>query len=147
MQARSAQRATRPFVGYGTTGSFERERMFTPLQLLPSQSGLRSPLVERPEMRLLWSIFVTGIEEYCQAIVRGDALSSAFCVSRAWIYGDGDGPTSFAHLCELFSVDPGRLRRALLEFRLSPRPELLRVVARRAWPQSSRLRGRAARSS
>ena len=70
------------------------------------------------ELGLLWAILDDGIQTYCREVLRGSTTSLDYREAERWIFrGDAEAVTSFTNLCEIFGIDPSRMRAALRELR------------------------------
>jgi len=81
------------------------------------------------EFGLLWAVFADGVQTYCREVMRGATNGLAYREVERWIFRpDSDALTSFSNLCELFGIDPRRLRRGLLRFRENPDRKVLDIL-------------------
>jgi hypothetical protein len=90
----------------------------------------RKPFPRHGAEALLWAVFIDGIETYCRAVLIQATQSLDFREAECWIFSrhlDG-GVTAFPNLCELFGVDPRRLRRGLLRFRENPQVDVMALL-------------------
>lgn len=106
----------------------------TDAEFILSSQLERSGVANRTgEFCLLWAVFTDGIHTYCREVVRGPTGSLAYREVERWIFRpSSDAITSFSSLCELFGLDPRRLRRALVRFREHPSLELIEILTQRA---------------
>jgi hypothetical protein len=82
------------------------------------------------EFGLLWAVFTDGIQAYCAEILRGSTTSLTYREVERWIFRpNSDAITSFSSLCELFGIDPRRMRRALICFREHPSEGILNLLS------------------
>ena len=89
--------------------------------LRESPRGNQRPSSEEREIGLLWAIFDDGIQTYCREILRGATSSLEYREAEWWIFrSPAEALTSFRSLCELFEIDPTRMRRALEQLREAP---------------------------
>jgi hypothetical protein len=98
--------------------------------LLPEQLKSSSTASRTGEFGLLWAVFTDGVQTYCREVLRGATTSLAYREVERWIFRpDSDAITSFSSLCELFGIDPRRMRRALLRFREQPSEGILNLLS------------------
>jgi hypothetical protein len=70
------------------------------------------------ELSLLWTVFSDGIETFRKEITLGRERSEVFLETLDWIQVTGsDSIFSFERLCELFQLNPARVRRSLFGWR------------------------------
>ena len=70
------------------------------------------------EISLLWTTFSDGIEIFRKEVTLGRENGEAFQETVAWIDASGDESIfSFDRLCELFRLNPTKVRRSLFEWR------------------------------
>jgi hypothetical protein len=70
------------------------------------------------EIALLWMVLMDGIRTYQDAVERGATYGADFRETERWILSRSEAHvTSFRSLCEIFRIDPTRLRRKLLAIR------------------------------
>lgn len=70
------------------------------------------------EISLLWTTFSDGIETFRKEVSLGREHGEAFVETLAWIEAEGDDSIfSFDRLCELFRLNPTRVRRSLFGWR------------------------------
>jgi hypothetical protein len=112
--------------------SFDPTTLIEPEVVLPEQF-YGSSKARTGEFGLLWAVFIDGIQTYCREILRGATNGLAYREVERWIFRpDSDAITSFSTLCELFGIDPRRLRRGLLRFREHPDRRILEILSRHA---------------
>ena len=76
------------------------------------------------ELSLLWTVFWDGLEIFQKEILLGRERSEAFLETIEWIDRTGDESIlSFERLCELFGLEPTRVRRSLYSWREQHRGE------------------------
>jgi hypothetical protein len=98
--------------------------------ILPSQLEEGSVAARTGEFGLLWAVFTDGIQTYCREILRGNTESLTYREVHRWIFRpSSDAITSFSNLCELFSIDPRKMRRALMRFREHPNEQILSLLS------------------
>ncbi|MGH7857531.1 MAG: hypothetical protein ACREQY_09385 [Candidatus Binatia bacterium] len=86
--------------------------------ILPEQYWDRPVPPEGGALSLLWMVFVDGIRSYQDALHRGATCGQDFRETQAWVLSsDTSHVTSFLTLCEVFGVNPTRLRLRLLGLR------------------------------
>jgi hypothetical protein len=101
--------------------------------ILPEQLENDTVSNRTGEFGLLWAVFSDGIETYCREILRGSTTSLSYREVERWIFRpSSDAVTSFSSLCELFGIDPRRMRRALIRFREHPSEGILNLLVIRA---------------
>jgi hypothetical protein len=109
--------------------SWDPQSLIEPEFILPEQLQDGNAANRSGEFGLLWAIFTDGLHTYCGEILKGTTTSLAYREVDRWIFRpDSDALTSFSNLCELFSIDPRRLRRGLLRFRQSPDRRVLEIL-------------------
>lgn len=70
------------------------------------------------ELALLWTVFSDGIETFRKEVMLGREQSEAFLETVEWIGVNGcEAIFSFERLCELFRLNPTKVRRSLFEWR------------------------------
>ena len=98
--------------------------------ILPEQLVNGSVADRNGEFGLLWAVFTDGIQSYCREILRGSTTSLMYREVERWIFRpNSDAITSFSSLCELFSIDARRMRRALIRFREHPSEGILNLLS------------------
>ena len=98
--------------------------------ILPSQLQSASVAARTGELGLLWAVFTDGVQSYCRDVLRGSTESLTYREVHRWIFRpNSDAITSFSNLCELFGIDPRKMRRALLRFHEHPNAELLALLS------------------
>ena len=98
--------------------------------ILPCQLEGGSVAGRTGEFGLLWAVFTDGIQSYCREVLRGSTDSLTYREVHRWIFRpNSDAITSFSNLCELFSIDPRKMRRALLRFHEHPNEGILNLLA------------------
>jgi hypothetical protein len=98
--------------------------------ILPCQLEGGSVAGRTGEFGLLWAVFTDGIQSYCREVLRGSTESLTYREVQRWIFRpNSDAITSFSNLCELFNIDPRKMRRALLRFHEHPSADLLSLLA------------------
>ena len=98
--------------------------------ILPSQLESASIAARTGEFGLLWAVFTDGIHCYCREVLRGNTDSLTYREVQRWIFRpSSDAITSFSNLCELFGIDPRKMRRALLRFNEHPNEGILNLLA------------------
>ena len=103
--------------------------IFEPALLLPQQLGDSRLATRGGEFGLLWAVFTDGIETYCSEILRGSTNALPYREVHRWIFRPAsDAITSFTNLCEIFGIDPRRMRRALIRFREHPSEGILNLM-------------------
>ena len=132
----AAAERSRPFIhrpsGFDSDGD-DQQSLFAESIVLPVQLQSALSVSQSREFALLWAVFIDGIQTYCYEIYAGTTTSLAFREVERWIFRpSSDAITSFSTLCELFSTDAARLRRALLQFREHPNPAILELLNLRA---------------
>lgn len=112
----------------GVVGFWDVANVVEPDFILPEQFQSRDK-TRTGEFGLLWAVFTDGIQTYCREVLRGATNGLVFREVERWIFRpDSDAITSFSNLCELFDIDPRRLRRGLLRFRENPSSGVLEVL-------------------
>lgn len=102
--------------------------MRTNVAIRESESGGRWPAREG-SIALLREILFDAIRIYCRGLAADRSWSPEFREAKRWLLDDSASSlTSCVTLCELFSIDPEKLRRALLRFPVDPDPQLIRLV-------------------
>jgi hypothetical protein len=62
-------------------------------------------------------------------VLHGTTRGLVYREVERWIFRpDSDALTSFSNLCELFDIDPRRLRRGLVRFRDNPDRRVLEIL-------------------
>ena len=108
---------------------YDPNNLLEPDFILPEQFNDTSNRVRTGEFGLLWAVFVDGIQTYCREVIRGATNGLAYREVERWIFRpDSDALTSFSNLCDLFGIDPRRLRRGLLRFRENPDRKILDIL-------------------
>ncbi len=98
--------------------------------ILPEQLESGSVANRTGEFGLLWAVFTDGVQTYCREILRGSTTSLTYREVERWIFRpNSDAITSFSSLCELFGIDPRRMRRALIRFREHPSEGILNLLS------------------
>jgi hypothetical protein len=98
--------------------------------ILPSQLQGSTVAARTGECELLWAVFTDGIQSYCRGVLCGSTESLAYREVHRWIFRpNSDAITSFSNLCELFGIDPRKMRRALLRFQEHPNVDLLSLLS------------------
>jgi hypothetical protein len=101
--------------------------------ILPEQLANTTAAHRTGEFALLWAVFTDGVQTYCKEILRGSTVSLTYREVERWIFRpSSDAITSFSSLCELFGIDPRRMRRALLHFRENPDRGILEIFTQNA---------------
>jgi hypothetical protein len=119
--------------GLSTANNWEPTSMLEPDLILPEQLAATSAVTRNGEFALLWAVFTDGIQSYCKEVLRGSTASLTYREVERWIFRpSSDAITSFSSLCELFSIDPRRMRRALLHYRENPDRGILEVLSQNA---------------
>lgn len=119
--------------GRDSHGSWDPFSLLEPELILPEQLQEKSRANRTGEFGLLWAVFVDGIQTYCRETLRGATTNLSYREVERWIFRpDSDALTSFSSLCELFGIDPKRLRRALVGFRERPSREVLELISHTA---------------
>jgi hypothetical protein len=114
-------------------GEWDVHALMEPEILLPGQLSESHPADRNGEFGLLWAVFIDGVQTYCKGVMRGATSSLTHREVERWIFRpSSDAITSFSNLCELFAIDPRRLRRALLRFREQPSAELMEFLTQNA---------------
>ncbi len=109
--------------------SWDPNSLIEPELILPEQLRDKTAANRSGEFGLLWAVFVDGIQTYCREVLRGATCGLAYREVERWIFRpDSDALTSFSNLCELFGIDPKRLRRGLLRFREHPNQGVLDIL-------------------
>lgn len=108
--------------------------LFEPELVLPEQLESHChPNRHSGAFRLLWAVFLDGVQTYCRLILGNATHAPSFREAEDWILDDeAVALTSFVNLCQLFNIDPLELREALLEFRRNPRQGVLEGLVRDA---------------
>ena len=97
--------------------------------ILPEQLQGGSVADRSGEFDLLWAVFTDGVQTYCREVLSGSTTSLTYREVERWIFRpSSDAITSFSSLCELFGIDPRRMRRALLRFRDQPSEGVLNLL-------------------
>ncbi len=110
--------------------TFDPMMVLEPDTLLPEQMDETTAASRNGEFALLWAVFTDGVRTYCREVLRGGGNSLACREVERWIFRpNSDALTSFSNLCELFGIDPRRLRRALLRFREHPSQQILEILS------------------
>lgn len=113
--------------------SYDPTALLEPDLVLPEQLCGKSAANLTGEFGLLWAVFVDGIQTYCREVLRGALTGLTYREVDRWIFRpDSDAVTSFSNLCELFDIDPRRLRRGLMHFRAHPDRKILEMFGRHA---------------
>jgi hypothetical protein len=116
-----------------TSKNFDPNALLEPDFILPDQLHERASVTRTGEFGLLWAVYVDGIQTYCREVLRGATTGLAYREVERWIFRpDSDAITSFSNLCDLFEVDPRKLRRGLLRFREQPDWRVLEILNRSA---------------
>jgi hypothetical protein len=75
------------------------------------------------ELSLLWTVFSDGIETFRKEVLLGREHSEVYIETVEWIEVTGDESIfSFDRLCELFRLNPAKVRRSLFAWRERQRP-------------------------
>ncbi len=70
------------------------------------------------EISLLWTVFSDGIETFRKEVNLGREHGEIFVETLAWVRTTGDESIfAFDRLCELFQLNPTRVRLSLLDWR------------------------------
>ena len=70
------------------------------------------------ELSLLWTVFSDGIETFRKEVLLGRERGEVYLETLEWIQAAGlEAIFSFDRLCELFSLNPVKVRRSLLSWR------------------------------
>jgi DNA-binding response OmpR family regulator len=89
-----------------------------------AESRRQKPSILDGELGLLWAIFDDGIQTYCREVVQGTISTLEYREVERWVFRSGDDAvTSFGSLCDLFGIDPKRMRGLLLKLRDRPDPD------------------------
>ena len=97
--------------------------------ILPEQLKDGSVSGRTGEFGLLWAVYTDGIQTYCREVLHGTTTSLTYREVERWIFRpNSDAITSFSTLCELFGIDPRRMRRALIRFREQPSEGILNLL-------------------
>lgn len=97
--------------------------------ILPEQLEDGSVAGRTGEFGLLWAVYTDGIQTYCREVLYGNITSLSYREVERWIFRpNSDAITSFSTLCELFGIDPRRMRRALIRFREQPSEGILNLL-------------------
>ena len=124
------ERVRPAFNGSAMNAAADLYPIFEPALVLPQQLGDGRLATRGGEFGLLWAVFTDGIETYCREILRGNTQNLAYREVDRWIFRPtSDAVTSFANLCEIFGMDPRRMRRALIRFREHPSEGILNLMA------------------
>ncbi|MGH7897767.1 MAG: hypothetical protein ACREQQ_07435 [Candidatus Binatia bacterium] len=119
--------------GVNNAKTWDPTSLLEPDFILPEQLGAASAVARNGEFALLWAVFADGIQSYCREVLRGATEGLAYREVERWIFRpNSDALTSFSSLCELFGIDPRRLRRALLHFRENPDRGVLQILTQNA---------------
>jgi len=119
--------------GVSSTQNWDPNSLIEADFILPEQLGGTSAALRTGEFSLLWAVFSDGIQSYCRQVLRGGTRSLTYREVEQWIFRpSSDAITSFSSLCELFGIDPRRMRRALLHFRENPQQGILELFTRNA---------------
>ena len=114
----------------GSSSGWDPNSRIEPDFILPSQLQSASIAARTGEFGLLWAVFTDGIQSYCREVLRGSTESLTYREMHRWIFRpNSDAITSFSNLCELFGIDPRKMRRALLRFQEHPNAELLSLLS------------------
>jgi hypothetical protein len=97
--------------------------------ILPAQLEDSGVAGRTGEFGLLWAVYTDGIQTFCREVLRGTTTSLSYREVERWIFRpNSDAITSFSTLCELFGIDPRRMRRALIRFREHPSEGILNLL-------------------
>jgi hypothetical protein len=103
--------------------------------LLPSQYAemTRARAGTEPERRLLLAILTDAIVTFqARAASPRRAERRAFDEAARWLFSDDRSwPCSFVNVCEALGIEPGPLRRALIEWRRRHDDSAVRAARRR----------------
>ncbi|MGH7819384.1 MAG: hypothetical protein ACREQ9_06410, partial [Candidatus Binatia bacterium] len=125
----ATRRWRKPMAGSEDKGVWDPHGLLEPDFILPEQLYEHSNANRTGEFGLLWAVFVDGIQTYCREVLRGATRGLAYREVERWIFRpDSDALTSFSNLCELFGIDPRRMRRGLLRFRENPDAKVLDIL-------------------
>jgi hypothetical protein len=114
----------------GSTSGWDPNSLVEPDFILPTQLQSKSIAARAGEFGLLWAVFTDGIQSYCREVLCGSTESLAYREVHRWIFRpNSDAITSFSNLCELFAIDPRKMRRALVRFQEHPNAELLSLLS------------------
>jgi hypothetical protein len=70
------------------------------------------------ELSLLWTVFSDGIETFRKEVLLGRERSEAYIETVEWVEVTGqESIFSFDRLCELFRLNPVKVRRSLFAWR------------------------------
>lgn len=70
------------------------------------------------ELSLLWTVFSDGVETFRKEVTLGRERSEAYLEAVEWIEAAGlESIFSFDRLCELFRLNPTKIRRSLFAWR------------------------------
>ena len=109
--------------------SWDPSSLIEPDLILPEQLKDMSTANRSGEFGLLWAVFLDGIQTYCNEVLRGATSGLALREVERWVFRpESDALTSFSNLCDLFGIDPKRLRRGLLRFREYPDRKVLEIL-------------------
>ncbi len=97
--------------------------------ILPAQLEDGAVAGRTGEFGLLWAVYTDGIQTFCREVLHGTTTSLSYREVERWIFRpNSDAITSFSTLCELFGIDPRRMRRALIRFREQPSEGILNLL-------------------
>lgn len=109
--------------------SWDPSSLIEPDLILPEQLKDMSTANRSGEFGLLWAVFLDGIQTYCNEVLRGATSGLALREVERWIFRpESDALTSYSNLCDLFGIDPKRLRRGLVSFRENPDRKVLEIL-------------------
>jgi len=95
--------------------------LLQPDTVLPSQfyAALRRKTEQEPERRLAVAVLQDAVECFQKYMYARDRKARQLYVdAESWILAsDRSWPFSFDNICELLQIDPGYLRRGLLQWR------------------------------
>jgi hypothetical protein len=70
------------------------------------------------ELSLLWTVFADGIETFRKEVALGREQGEIYIETLAWVEATGqESIFCFDRLCELFQLNPVKVRRSLLAWR------------------------------
>ncbi len=70
------------------------------------------------ELSLLWTVFADGIETFRKEVILGREQGEIYLETLEWVEATGlESIFSFDRLCELFNLNPVKVRRSLLTWR------------------------------
>jgi hypothetical protein len=118
-----------PLTDTSANASWDPNSLIEAEFILPSQLEGSGVANRTGEFSLLWAVFTDGVHTYCREVLRGSTNSLAYREVERWMFRpNSDAITSFSSLCELFSIDVRRMRRALVRFRECPTTRILTLL-------------------